>query len=189
MWPAKDKRSDAELVAACNGGDGDEATAAFSGLYLRHRDYVLRVARRFTDDNEIAADALQDVFTWLLRQFPPEGPGLTLSAKLTTYLYPIARNATVSLMRKARRDGPAGPDPDELPASVGTEAGADDLDRLLAGLPPERREVLTLRFVDGLALDEIATALGIPLGTVKSRLHHAIRMLREHPAGKEFFEA
>ena len=46
---------------------------------------------------------------------------------------------------------------------------------MLAVLPAGHREVLLLRFVDGLPLQEIATALGLPLGTVKSRLHHAAR--------------
>lgn len=183
----RDGRSDAELVEVCNRGDSRAALAAFSTLYERHRSYVLRVAQRFTEDRELAADALQDVFTYLLKQFPPPGPGLTLSARLTTYLYPVAKNATLSLLRKARRLETSGNDPDELPADPA--ADGDDLDRLLAALPAERREILSLRFVDGLSLEEIAAALEIPLGTVKSRLHLSIKALREHPAGKKFFEA
>ena len=188
MRPANDKRSDEELVAACNLGTAAEATVAFGRLYEKHRAYVLRVAMRFCDDREIAADALQEVFSYLLRQFPPPGPGLTLTAKLRTYLYPIAKNTALSLLRKTRRSETPGPDPDELAAPTTGDDGGDDLDRLLATLAPERQEILTLRFVDGLPLDEIAAALEIPLGTVKSRLHHAIRALREHPVGKEFFE-
>jgi RNA polymerase sigma-70 factor (ECF subfamily) len=188
MGPANDKRSDEELVATCNRGSAAEAASAFAGLYQRHRAYVLRVAMRFTDDREVAADALQEVFTYLLNQFPPPGPGLTLTAKLTTYLYPVAKNTTLSMLRKARHGDSSGPDPDELAGPAGVDEGRDDLDRLLAALAPERQEILTLRFVDGMALEEIATALKIPLGTVKSRLHNAIRTLREHPAGKDFFD-
>jgi RNA polymerase sigma-70 factor (ECF subfamily) len=183
-----DARSDAELVEVCNRGDARESVAAFGSLYARHREYVLRVALRITDDRELAADALQEVFTYLLNQFPPPGPGLKLTARLTTYLYPIAKNSTLSLLRKARRMAPDAIDPDALPAAVPDDSG-DDLDRLLAALPPERREVLHLRFVDGMSLDEIAAVLGIPLGTVKSRLHKAVAVLRDDPATKRYFEA
>ncbi|HLF12027.1 MAG TPA: sigma-70 family RNA polymerase sigma factor, partial [Gammaproteobacteria bacterium] len=73
----------------------------------------------------------------------------------------------------------------ELPAAPTVEV--EPLDAVLAGLSAERREVLTLRFVDDLSLEEIAAALEIPLGTVKSRLHLAIRQLREDPKIKELF--
>lgn len=181
-------RSDEALVAACNRAAGDEAAEAFTELYRRHRDYVLRIALRFTDDRDIAADALQEVFAYLLKQFPPPGAGVELRARLTTYLYPIAKNTTLTLLRKTRKDRGAGVEPDELMASDDPAAGEDDLDRLLASLSPERREILSLRFVDGMALNEIAAMLGIPTGTVKSRLHHAIRELRNSPAAKKFFE-
>ncbi|HEX5047019.1 MAG TPA: sigma factor, partial [Gammaproteobacteria bacterium] len=88
----RDPRSDDELVAACNVGDADEATRAFEALYRRHRDFVLRVARRFTRDRELALDALQETFAYLLRKFPPAGSGLVLTARLQTLLYPVAKN-------------------------------------------------------------------------------------------------
>ena len=59
------------------------------------------------------------------------------------------------------------------------EAGVGDLAVVLSGLSEEHREVLLLRFVDGLSLAEIAQAIGIPLGTVKSRLHAALVRLHE----------
>lgn len=182
-----DERSDEELVAICNSGDSRAAVTAFGSLYRRHRAFVLRVAQRFTEDRELAADALQEVFTYLLRQFPPPGPGLELRARLSTYLYPIAKNSTLTLLRQSRRAPPAAIEPDELPAPSADDG--DDIERLLASLPPERQEILSLRFVDELSLEEIATALTIPLGTVKSRLHLAVKALREHPAAKKFFEA
>ena len=61
-----------------------------------------------------------------------------------------------------------------------------DLGRLLSVLPPGQREALTLRFVDSSTLSEIAIALGIPEGTVKSRLHSAIARLRSSPGLKDF---
>jgi RNA polymerase sigma-70 factor (ECF subfamily) len=183
-----DALSDEALVEACNIGDAAVAVEAFSSLYRRHRDYVLRVALRYTEDRELAADALQEVFTYLLRQFPPPGPGLMLTARLTSYLYPIAKNSTITLLRKARRIEGSNIEPDALPGPANSGDDDADLDRLLAVLPPARREILTLRFVDDLALEEIAAVLAIPLGTVKSRLHLAIKALREEPAAKKFFE-
>jgi RNA polymerase sigma-70 factor (ECF subfamily) len=56
---------------------------------------------------------------------------------------------------------------------------------VLANLPLKQREVLLLRFVDGFSLDEIADALEIPLGTVKSRLHTALNTLRDDPRTRE----
>ena len=63
-----------------------------------------------------------------------------------------------------------------------------DLALALDGLPEEQREVLLLRFVDGLSLAEVAEAMDIPLGTVKSRLHNALTALRRDPRTREFFQ-
>jgi len=182
-----DRRSDAELVAACNTGDGDEATRAFTALYRRHRDYVLRVAFRFGTDHELALDALQETFTWLLRKFPPAGQGLELTARFTTLLYPVAKHCALTALQRAERAGGSGEiSPDELPARP--HAAGGDIAALLAPLSAERREVVLLRFVDDLSLAEIAETLGIPLGTVKSRLHLAIRDLRDSPATKKLLD-
>ena len=182
-----DRRTDEELVAICNDGDAVEAARAFEALYRRHRDFVLRVARRFTRDRELALDALQEAFTYLLNKFPPAGSGLTLTARLPTLLYPAAKNAAITAVRKARRYAGA-PDAvlDELPAEA--PADAEPIDVALAALSAERREVLTLRFVDDLSLAEIAVALGVPLGTVKSRLHLALKELRDDSRIKDLFD-
>jgi RNA polymerase sigma-70 factor (ECF subfamily) len=58
---------------------------------------------------------------------------------------------------------------------------------VLSNLPESHREVILLRFVDDFSLEEIASALEIPLGTVKSRLHHAIAALREDPRVARYF--
>jgi len=184
---AIDRRSDEELVAVCNGGDALEAARAFEALYRRHRDFVLRVARRFTRDRELALDALQETFAYLLTKFPPSSSGLTLTARLQTLLYPAAKNAAITAVRKARRYAGDG---DEVLEAIAAEPPADagPIDAALAGLSPERREVLTLRFVDDLSLAEIAAALDVPLGTVKSRLHLALKELREDSRIKDLFE-
>ena len=183
----RDPRSDETLVRACNQGDRRAALAAFETLYLRHKDYVLRVALRFTSDIDTALDVLQDTFVQLLRRFPPAGDGITLTAKLTTLLYPIAKNTAISAERKAGRF-PAADNltPDDLAARPAQQD--DDIGRLLAVLPSGQREALTLRFVDGMSLREIAQALDIPEGTVKSRLHGGIANLRSSPLLEDFFD-
>ena len=171
-----DTRSDKALIDACNHGDAREATRAFETLYRRHKDYIVRVALRFVPDNDAALDVLQETFSYLLSKFPPSGPGLDLTAKLTTLLYPVAKNTALTLSRKSARFPAADTAPDELHSPAVAET---DLDGLLRDLSAEHREVVLLRFVDDLALKDIANVLGIPLGTVKSRLHLAIRQLRE----------
>ena len=182
----RDPRSDEALVDICNYGDARAATAAFEALYLRHKDYVLRVALRFSPDIDTALDVLQDTFVQLLRRFPPTGEGITLSARLTTLLYPIAKNTAITAARKAGRF-PAADDvtPEDVPIRPVRDDG--DLGRVLANLPPGQREALTLRFVDGMSLDEIAQALSVPEGTVKSRLHGGIANLSDSPSLKDFF--
>lgn len=181
-----DQRSDEELVRACNTGDAVEAARAFEALYRRHKDYVIRVAMRFLRDRDTALDVLQETFRYLLGKFPPSGEGLVLGAQLTTLLYPVAKNSALTLLRKSERFPSAGDmDPDEIPQPAAAEAA--DVACLLRGLSHERREVILMRFVDGMSLQEIAAALEIPLGTVKSRLHLAVKQLRESPCIKDLY--
>ena len=173
-------------MGICNAG-GPAAASAFNELYNRHKDYVVRVASRFLSDPDLALDALQETFGYLLRRFPPTGDGLTLTAQLRTLLYSVAKNSAITEQRKAARyHNPDGLDPDELAAAIPPETG--DIAKALAVLPIDRREVVLLRFVDDMSLAEIALALDIPLGTVKSRLHLATRQLRDSPEAKEILE-
>ena len=175
--PQFDRLTDAELVEICNSGPRGEAIEAFESLYRRHRDYVTRVALRYCSDREIAADTLQETFIYLLRKFPPSGEGLVLTAQLRSLLYPVARNLTLTALRQWRRIEQDA-EPDQLPDPRAVDAEHENLAKIVAGLSPRHREVLLLRFVDDMKLNEIAQALDIPLGTVKSRLHTAVRALR-----------
>ena len=185
-----DRRSDRDLVELCNRGNRDEAVGAFESLYRRHRDYVTRVALRFGADREAAVDVLQETFLYLLNKFPPAGEGLVLTAQLRSLLYPVAKNLTLSSLRqRARLDDSEEFDPDRLPAPSAADPAERDPARLssaLARLSPERREVVLLRFVDDMSLQDIADTLSTPLGTVKSRLHLAVRELRDSPEIKDF---
>jgi RNA polymerase sigma-70 factor (ECF subfamily) len=168
-------RSDEALVAAVNHGD----TAAFEALYYRYRDWVVHMAYRFTGDRDLALDVLQETFLYLSRKFP----GFRLTAKLTTFLYPAVRNYSIAARRKQERFS------SEIMEPPPTEPPNESIVDLLASLPEEQREVLLLRFVDGMTMDEIGAALQVPSGTVKSRLHYALKALRAGDAVKRFFDA
>lgn len=176
-----DPRTDEALVAAADAGDA----SAFAALYYRHRDWVVRLAYRVTGDADLSLDVLQDVFAYLLARFP----GFRLTAGLRTYLYPFVRHIAIERQRKARRFTAADGEFDRLPApeTRRTDAADTDLAVVLATLPEGQREVLLLRFVDGMSLHAIAAALALPLGTVKSRLHNALATLREDARTRRFF--
>lgn len=176
-----DPRSDEDLVRAANAGDA----AAFEALYRRHRDWVVRLACRFTAHRDDALDVLQETFLYVLRKFP----GFRLTARFTTFLYPVVKNLSLAVRRRQGRTLTG----DELladqvaPPSSPAAASLGDLAVVLSTLPDGQREVLLMRFVDDLSLGEIAEALGIPVGTVKSRLHNALATLREDARTQQYF--
>jgi RNA polymerase sigma-70 factor (ECF subfamily) len=171
--------SDGELLAVVQGDDVANAERAFEVMYFRHRDFVFRVARRFARDDELAMDAAQEVFAYLLKKLPR----LRLTGKLSTYLYPIARNAGVDRRRKAKGDRRKWEEKARVAgeAMVGEGVGeaSPEVVRAMEELPEAQREVLLMRVVDGMSVEEVARALGVPEGTVKSRLFHAIGAMRE----------
>lgn len=179
--PERDARSDQELIAAMN--EGDEA--AFAVLYYRYRDWVTNLAWRFTEDEHLALDVLQETFLYFLKKFP----GFVLTAHLKTFLYPAVKHLSLEARRKALRTQATAEDQEALAvlSAPGDKTDHGELATFLAELPEEQREVLWLRFVDGLTLAEIADTLQLPLGTVKSRLHYALAQLREDPRTKNFF--
>jgi RNA polymerase sigma-70 factor, ECF subfamily len=181
-----DSRSDVELVEAANRGEA----RAFETIYLRHRDWAFRLACRFTADHDLAADVVQEAFLYLFRKFGSSSDqrGLVLRAKLTTLLYPAIRNTALAARRKKSPlplaenfDAPA----DHIPRT--SDEDRAHLARLLARLNDGQREVLLMRAIDGMNTAEIAAALGIPEGTVKSRLHHALAALRQDHAAPDQF--
>ena len=173
--------TDQELIASANAGDEH----AFEALYRRYRDWVARLAWRFTGSRDDALDVLQETFLYLLRKFP----GFRLTSRLTTFLYPVVKNLALGIRRKQRRAVVDGELLVHLPAPQSQDNGTSraDLAAVLAVLPEGQREVVVMRFVDGFALAEIAAALSIPLGTVKSRLHNALATLRDDPGTRRYF--
>lgn len=177
-----DTRTDLELVAAVNSGDW----GAFDALYYRHKDWTFRLAWRFCTNESDAADAVQEVFVYLARKFRGgdggKGAGLELRAGMTSLLYPAVKHTALALKRKRVRLNVLAEEI-EIPAPpAGEEPSAKraELAAVLGGLSDAHREILLMRFVDDMTLEEIARALAIPLGTAKSRLHHAVAAVREN---------
>jgi RNA polymerase sigma-70 factor (ECF subfamily) len=171
--------SDDELIEQADKGNPE----AFETLYHRHRDWVYRLAWRFTGNQADALDVLQETFLYLLGKFP----GLHLTASLTTFLYPAVKHLSLNVRR--RRSGEQIDDDIllSLPAPTAAQTPRAELAAALATLPIEQREVVLMRFVDDMNLDEIAQALQVPTGTVKSRLHRALDALRHDPRTRDYF--
>ena len=171
--------SDKELIDAMNRGEAD----GFEELYHRYRDWVVRLAYRFTGNHDDALDVLQETFAYLLRKFP----GFRLTASMTTFLYPAVKNLSIAARRKSDRYASNSDALWDVPApEQGTPGG--ELAAVLSVLPEIQREVLVMRFVDGMSLSEIADALTIPVGTVKSRLHNALKVLKNDKRTLQYFQ-
>jgi RNA polymerase sigma factor (sigma-70 family) len=174
MTDPRDALQDELLVlAARNGG-----RAPFEALVGRWQERLWRHAYRLTGNRDAAWDVLQD--SWIAI-----GRGLQRledPARFRAWAYQVV---TRRVADRGRREGraPVVPLPElEPPAPVpdsGRELVLDRLRRALRELDPERRSLLGLRYVDGLECAEIARALDIPVGTVRSRLFHARGKLRE----------
>jgi RNA polymerase sigma-70 factor (ECF subfamily) len=151
--------------------------SALVELVNRYHSPLYKFLCRHTGDNSLAADLVQETFTRLLtyRGEPP--------TRFKSWAYTIASNLARDHFKSARYryervtdfndDAEALPDdfsfaPDDRAEVIGA----------LAKLSPEHREVLILRFYHDLKLEEIAEVTGAPLGTIKSRLFHALKGLK-----------
>lgn len=177
---------DRALVARTQDGD----RAAFAALVERYQERVLNVVYRRLDDRDLALDVAQEVFFKAYRGLN----GFQGNAQFYTWLFRIALNESVSAHRKNARhrrpvslDGP-GPDgesmqdpPDSSFDPADAAARSDDqamVQQAIAALEEDLARVILLRDIDGLAYQEIAEVLEVPLGSVKSRIHRARRALK-----------
>jgi RNA polymerase sigma-70 factor (ECF subfamily) len=173
--PATGERDDDTLMLAARAGERD----AFDALVRRHQRRVVGYAQKFFNHPALAHDIAQDVFVDVLRALPhyrPEG-------HFTAFLYRVTLNRCRMAARARRYE-------ESLQRAVSVPA-EDTPDRereravqaAMMQLTEKQREVLLLRFFAELSLQEIGRALGIRLGTVKSRLFGAVAALRKVMAG------
>jgi RNA polymerase sigma-70 factor (ECF subfamily) len=156
--------------------DGDEA--AFTELVDLDGDRCFAIAYRILRDIDRAKDAVQQAYLLAWRELPR----LRDVERFEVWLYRLLVNACYEEARRHKRwttrvrvlplDGPAAPDP------IVAVDDRDALERAFARLTPEHRAVFVMHHHAGLPLATIAEAVGVPLGTVKSRLHHSVHNLR-----------
>lgn len=169
-----DTLSDAELVQAV----GARERGALRVLHERHTPWLAARLRRRCADPDVVAEALQD--TWLAVWKAPRWDG---SGAVGAWLWGIAIRRMIGVLRRRNRWEPAREHSDvefvvsaEERVLVGVEHG--DLAGALASLSPELRTVVRATVLDGLTTREAAELLGIPRGTVKSRMARARSELR-----------
>ncbi len=161
---------------------GTPVRGDFEAVALRHLDAAYGLARALLGDEHEAQDAVQDACVRALRHFESYRGG-----DARAWVLAIVRNVCFTRRRRRGRDARLTPleDLPELPASgddpevaLLRAASAADVRAALAQLGAEAREILVLRELDDRSYAEIAQALGVPLGTVMSRLARARAQLR-----------
>jgi RNA polymerase sigma-70 factor (ECF subfamily) len=171
---------DLDLVARAR--EGEEA--AFNRLAIGEIDRLYAIAYRIVGQQDIAEDAVQETLVAVWRDLP------TLR-DLNSFGAWITRVLVHTCYREARRKrrlvtvgwtGEREPAMDDRSASL---ADRDQIDRAFRQLSPEHRAVVVVTHYLGLSGPEAADALGVPPGTIKSRLHHATRALRAAIASDE----
>lgn len=181
-------KSDVDLMQEFQRGNRD----AFEKLVLRHQVGLFNFFVRLMNDREAAEDQTQEVFFRLYMH----AANYVESAKFTTYLYRIAKNCWIDHLRRViRRGRPQSLDketsdglnlyehlaadtsmPDER---LKQEGQREAINEAVANLPEEQRIVFVLSEIQGMKYAEISETIGIPIGTVKSRMHVAMQRLRE----------
>jgi RNA polymerase sigma-70 factor (ECF subfamily) len=188
---------DLEAVAAARRGDG----SAFGVLVARHEKRVYRLACRILSDPDAALDAAQETFVRAWRALATfEG-----ASRFTTWLTRIAINQCRNELRRrrTRKHGRPMSLDEPLPGTDATRAEAiadrgasafeqlrarevaEALERAMASLDPDEREVLVLREVEDLSYEAMAEILDVAVGTVRSRLHRARATLARRMAAAE----
>ena len=167
-------QAETALIAAARDGD----RRALDELLASYEQRIYRFGLRMCGDEEAAREVLQETLLAAFRNLA----GFRGEASLSTWLYQIARSFCIKERRGARPTV-------ELASELPDQADAPDLqvharqigEALAAAireLPPEQREVLVLRDVEGLSAQEAADVVGIEVGALKSRLHRARMALR-----------
>lgn len=180
--------TESELVQAAQAGD----QGAFGQLVAQNQGRIYALCYRMTGNPEDAADLTQDAFLNAWRGLSKFGG----QSAFSTWLYRLASNACIDFLRREKRRGALSmtledEDDEDRQADLPDERWApeQELERKenrralqdgLAALSPEHRQVLLLRETEGLSYQEIAQALDLEEGTVKSRIARARMALKDY---------
>lgn len=174
--PAQEE-TERQLLARLVRGD----TAALENLYGLYRPRLHRFLTRMGCPEQELDEACNDVMYTVWRR----AGSYDRSSRVSTWIFGIARNKALKLHERRRRHADTRSElpPEELAETRLSEAGRIELQQwleiALAMLPDEQRMVLELTFLDGMSYQEIAKVMGCPENTVKTRMFHARRKLKE----------
>ncbi|MCB9799277.1 MAG: sigma-70 family RNA polymerase sigma factor [Candidatus Omnitrophica bacterium] len=177
--------SDDALVTKFKAGEEE----AFTMLVSRHKEKAVQIIWMTVGNYEDAKDISQDAFVKVYRNLK----NFQMKSKFSTWLYRILMNTAKDHLRKKKwakfmtwkapsdmeqflesvEDQSAGPDQKISNRELGVKIQAS-----IASLPQKQRWIFTLRFIEGLALDEIAQVTGASIGTVKASIHFAIKKFK-----------
>ena len=159
-----------QWIARARHGDAD----AFEQLVMAYEGPVYRLALRMCGSAEDAREVTQDAFLAAWRGLP----AFRGDSRFSSWLYRLTTNAAIDFLRR-EKEAPERTDPQQPELLAEQREQQEALQRALDQLSPEHRQVLLLRVVQQLSYDEIAQALSLESGTVKSRISRARRQLRE----------
>ena len=168
---------DVELLNRYLGGDVD----AFDELVRAHEDRVLGICLRMMRDREAALDAVQETFLTVFRK----ADRYEERAAFSTWLYRVAVNTCYDQLRKQKRRRteamPEIADPADPRGGDEFEAAElrPEIEKALQAVPVDFRAAVVLVDLQGLALDQAAQILDVPIGTIKSRVFRGRRVLAE----------
>ena len=174
MAKASAGRCDPSLIEAARGGDADALVSLIVVAQPDIRRYAARNCRAADID-----DAVQETLMLLYRRVGT----LRAVASFSAWLFAVARRACLRLLRRAAgmSDAPA-EDAEARLAHLAPEDVRIDLSRAIQSLPDHYREVILLRDIEELSIDEIAGVLALTRESVKARIHRARLMIREYLA-------
>jgi len=163
-------------------GRGDLSPPEFEQVFLPHMDAAYNLARWLLRNDQDAEDAVQEAYLRAYKAFPRFRGG---DGK--AWLMTILRNVCFTMIKKLRSHETPEPFDEEIHQAAGQsdvreafrlKANAETLQAALEKMPDEFREIIVLHDLEGLAYKQIAAAVGIPIGTVMSRLARARARLR-----------
>lgn len=173
----------AMITAASSAPPGTVPSPELDALLTEHSRVLLAYTESLVNDHHLAEDIVQET---LIRAWRHAGGLNPARGSVRGWLLTVARNLAIDRIRSAssRHESvgtehrpeplPGGIHPDHADQVVAAQVTAE----LLAGLSPEHRDVIRHTCLDGWTAKETARALGIPIGTVKSRRHYALSVLR-----------
>ncbi len=144
---------------------------AFEAVLERYEDRVFRLAFAILEDRAAAEDAAQEAFVRIWKALPR----FRWDAALSTWIYAIARNTALTRLARERRGRAVALD--EARARVGPAAQSPELEVFIARLDEKYRRVLYLFYLEEKSYEQVAAALELPIGTVKTHLHRAKKEL------------